>query len=741
MRLTLRTLLAYLDDTLEPAQAKVIGQKVAESDTAQELIARIKQVTRRRRLTTPPESGPGSKIDANTIAEYIDNALAPEQMAEVEQIFLASDVHLAEVAACHQILTLVLGEPSDVPAAAKQRMYGLVKGPEAIPYRKPQAATAEGTGAKKASEPAMKRPPIAPVPKEPPITREDLPYDQKKVSTPFIILGAGIAIGLLLAVAVWQLLSSGNNTVEPDDFVKKGNGTEEKGKKQDTPKAKGTEEAVKKKEPKIEPKGKGPKKVEPEPVKKIEPKGKVDDKKGKNIGNGGQEGPFDIPPDFPPDAPTAAKVKVGNYAGATLPATTSVLLQKMDTAVGWQRLSKTMPKVESGRQILGLPGSRGSIDLKNGLRMTLWGSLFEYIPHTMPGALLKETVVELHSDDKFNADLTLLRGRILLENTNEDRPVVARIRYTNPSEPDVPEFFDITLVDKGAKVIALRIGHFEPTEPFYRDRKAARPGPTAQMGIFVVSGKVYVRLGEVTTFGPQAMSPRSLLYWNSRQGEWQGPRTFDTIPNFALVEPPLPPNSGKGLQLARKEIGQSLDWIGKNLGRDKQLDVLLTESLKSDDRSRRRLAVRCFGAIGDLSHLHDALSMKKHRDVRYEAVVALRQWIASSRDNEYRLFDFLQNDRDYTALQAEKFMDLLHDIDQGKNPPPAETLGVLIEMLDNPSIVFRELAYFNLLRLDRVGKGRNIPYSASAESPLRQKAQAAWSEYLKSGKTPASTSS
>src|SRR4051794_1315273 len=53
LRLTLRTLLAYLDDTLEGDQVKVIGQKVAESDTAQELIARIKQVTRRRRLTTP----------------------------------------------------------------------------------------------------------------------------------------------------------------------------------------------------------------------------------------------------------------------------------------------------------------------------------------------------------------------------------------------------------------------------------------------------------------------------------------------------------------------------------------------------------------------------------------------------------------------------------------------------------------------------------------------------------------
>ncbi len=136
MRLTLRTLLAYLDDTLEPAQAKVIGQKIAESPTAQELVERIREVVRRRRITTPPATGPGAKLDPNTVAEYIDSVLSPEQLAEVEDVCLNSDVHLAEIAACHQILTLILSEPALVPPTARQRMYGLARGREAIPYRK-----------------------------------------------------------------------------------------------------------------------------------------------------------------------------------------------------------------------------------------------------------------------------------------------------------------------------------------------------------------------------------------------------------------------------------------------------------------------------------------------------------------------------------------------------------------------------------------------------------------------------
>ena len=78
MRLTLRTLLAYLDDTLEPEKAREIGQKIAESQPAQELITRIRKVSRRRRITTPPTSGPEAKLDANTIAEYLDNVVLPD---------------------------------------------------------------------------------------------------------------------------------------------------------------------------------------------------------------------------------------------------------------------------------------------------------------------------------------------------------------------------------------------------------------------------------------------------------------------------------------------------------------------------------------------------------------------------------------------------------------------------------------------------------------------------------------
>lgn len=150
LKLTLRTLLAWLDDALPPEEARNIGQKVSESPVARELIARIKKVSRSRRITIPAVSGPDA-TDPNLVAAYLDNALPPEQLTEYEERCLKSEIHLSEAASCHQILSM-LGQKAKVPGEARFRMYRLIRGRDAV-SQEPTAASQEVPPAEPAAAP------------------------------------------------------------------------------------------------------------------------------------------------------------------------------------------------------------------------------------------------------------------------------------------------------------------------------------------------------------------------------------------------------------------------------------------------------------------------------------------------------------------------------------------------------------------------------------------------------------
>ncbi len=137
MRLTLRTLLAYSDDILDPADHEELGKKIEASDFASELIHRARDTVRRLRLGAPDVLADGGDgvldticvSDANAVAEYLDNTMASEDVADFERTCLEigneADMHLAEVASCHHVLTMVLGEPAEIGTDVRRRMYEL----------------------------------------------------------------------------------------------------------------------------------------------------------------------------------------------------------------------------------------------------------------------------------------------------------------------------------------------------------------------------------------------------------------------------------------------------------------------------------------------------------------------------------------------------------------------------------------------------------------------------------------
>ena len=125
MRLTLRTLLAHLDRTLDPEDDAAIAAKLRESEFASRLVQRVRACLTSGSLAAPSAEATGTADDPNRIGEYLDSVLSAEQVAEVERICLESDIHLAEVAACHQVLTLVLAKPAEVSLSLRHRVYEL----------------------------------------------------------------------------------------------------------------------------------------------------------------------------------------------------------------------------------------------------------------------------------------------------------------------------------------------------------------------------------------------------------------------------------------------------------------------------------------------------------------------------------------------------------------------------------------------------------------------------------------
>jgi hypothetical protein len=370
MRLTLRTLLAYIDDTLDPVQAREIGQKVAESDVAQELIERIKAVTRRRGLTVPPASGP-EKIDANTVAEYLDNDLPPETIAEVEELSLNSDVHLAEIAACHQILTLVVGEPAQVPPVARQRMYGLVKGPEADTSRR----------AKRSGPP-----------RDPDDNASVVDHQTAQRGAMLRMIGAGvIAIGF--GVAIWQILQNlpQRGGALPGDLPLPPAVVDNSTKPSDEPVV--TPKPLVK--PADTPKPPDENKPEPRPEQPKQPIDQAPDRK-----------------------PSADRKEVGSFASKD-----AVLLTRIADGP-WTRIVPEA-RLSTGASFLTLPGYHSELRFYSGARLFCWGNL----PESLPGGSL-ECQVTLHAPPAgFDLDLTLDRGRIYL--VGGQKPTVVRLRFAS----------------------------------------------------------------------------------------------------------------------------------------------------------------------------------------------------------------------------------------------------------------------------------------------------------------------
>ena len=124
MRLTLRILLAYMDNILGPEDAQLIGKKVEESEFAAGLLHRIRDVMRRLRLARLGPAAARGSIPTRW-PSISTTPFRPIASPNARRSAWSPTCTWPRWPPAIRFLTLVLGEPAEVDPASRQRMYEL----------------------------------------------------------------------------------------------------------------------------------------------------------------------------------------------------------------------------------------------------------------------------------------------------------------------------------------------------------------------------------------------------------------------------------------------------------------------------------------------------------------------------------------------------------------------------------------------------------------------------------------
>jgi hypothetical protein len=201
MRLTVRTLLAWIDEVLSPEDQQALGEKVAGSGVAPQLVERIRSVVEHAAVAAPDPEGRGLADDPNNVAEFLDNVLAGDRLESFERVCIESDMHLAEAAACHRLLAEMARDPQavEVPGTRERRRW-LDAAAHQLPVD--PAALEFGAGGKPVGSPAM----------------EPSPSGRRRRRAPAAAwIAAAAAVGLLALLSgllAWSLVRSGRRPRE-----------------------------------------------------------------------------------------------------------------------------------------------------------------------------------------------------------------------------------------------------------------------------------------------------------------------------------------------------------------------------------------------------------------------------------------------------------------------------------------------------------------------------------------------
>ncbi len=680
IRLTLRTLLAYLDDTLPPDEARELGEKLAVSTQAQELAERLKKVMRKRSVSTPPTGPDGSPSDANIVAAYLSDALPPEIVAEFEKAASDNDAHLAELAACHQILTLVLSQQVKVPPTAYRRMYGLVKGPESIPTRKPNLAL-----------------PVGGLPGDPSTDADDsdapyllgLPaYERSKPGAARLLpLAVALLCAIGFAASAFMLWTGEAKPVDSPLAVNPSTPaltsivpTPTK-KPETTPATKATD----------------PEKMAPvEPVKPM--------------------------PEPMPKPPAPAENPAINVTEP--PKNSRDTVAKCDTPynrvlvvkpAGGEDIARLMKgsELRSGDRLLCLPGYTGTMKFYS-------GAVVELFANVTPDLQLfpfQETSLTAHDPYPGNStDITLHSGRLYLSSAKAEGDVV-RVRFRN-------EVWDVTIPDAKTEVM-VEIQH--------QLGRGAKPEPNRTKAIFAVvkgSAKLTDTTRQVLT-----VQQGQIVQYDSKTDKTTAPMKPDDSfgKNFEYISRTLPPPDAKAGTLCK-------DVLEKFAARTKVNTTIKAALLELRSEVKEvtpgyltgaRWSVLCTAALGEVSELADCLNDGERSDLNAAGVFAVRNMLACSPELEEPFLKLAESKLRLSRTAQTGFLHSVHGMTQAELDDPT-AVDAMIDQLAAAEVAQRGAAMFVLLsEIDPKAVSKPslmLPLNESSEA--RMNAVKAWKKHV-----------
>lgn len=681
MRLSLRGLLAYLDDRLTSESAVQVGEYIQEHDKIRQLTDRIKRVMRRRRLSTPDvadrsEMPPLYQDDPNEVAAFLDGTMKSEQEADFEEICIDTDVYLAEVAACHQIMTFG-AETMKVPPLARQRMYGLVKGPEAQPLRV----------VPRESRPS--KPPLWEVADGAPANADE---DNQALLEPLYhsllesrwrrgLLAVGailmiVIIGFILFSIPWDKLPATTNFAE---ILPTNPAENEK-----------TAEAPGEKLPgnvpppmnKLAVRTEG---VWPVPVFSFEGQPAWQSAAQSIAGITGMVAarpalPFNallglgeepsvneaivpLPPVKAVKTRIAAPERMSHVPLAINGVDTIGMFFQENSGDDW-RIIKPQGQLLSNEKLMALPGYTGNIALTSGIRLILLG---QFSPNLQANPYA-EAIVEMHPTQEADLDFTLYRGRLVLQGRSAQQvPAVVRVRYCG-------ETWEVTLPTGSEAGIQAR-GMIIPGDGPWNVENS--------LEIIASKGTVAVKHEELSA----KLTPRQRLVWNTRfaEGKPAEQSELGDMPLWLAKYQTAPKEAIESLIALRgrthakfQKNGRDLNWF--SLACDETL-----EEGKLTDRQAAMLGLSTINRLKPLISLQNDASANGRRKYSHEVI---HHWLNQDPDRAQVFLDLLKE-----AGYADDEGKLLLALYRGTTQNNPATLQALLLDMSHTRVAIREQAW------------------------------------------------